>query len=129
MTLFGETPPKEKKVRAKKPAAPESEALLRVEAAFLAAFERAWGFPTKREGIGFERKLLKALIESWGEDDVLRLVEVFFSTTKRRGDYSVRDFCRSAQTLRLEQRRGPGSQDVRTAGNLDAAARATGRQK
>lgn len=125
MTLFGDQSPK--KTRKPKGAVESDGAVVRVETAFLAAFEKCWGFPTKRESIGFERKQLKDLIGSWGEEDVLGLVEKFFASNQRRGDYSIRDFCRQAQTLRLEQRRAPGNE--RTAGNLDAAARATGRTK
>lgn len=78
-----------------------------------------------KHGAQFKRLL------AWGEDVVRELVRLYFTTTDpkvARDDYSLDRFFVHAQYLRLKLARNHRVVDARTAENLDAAARATGRR-
>lgn len=95
--------------------------------AFHVAFLARHGFKPRISG-GKDGALLKQLIATWGEADVLILIGEFFATTDPRvlrSDYTIGAFVSLAQHLKLRQH---GMIDARTAENLDAAARAAGRK-
>ena len=94
--------------------------------AFHDGFVRRFGFKPVING-GKDATLLKKLIATWGEAEVLALIGRFFETTEPRvirSDYSVGAFAACAQSLKIGKR-----PDARTSDNLDAAARAMGRDK
>jgi hypothetical protein len=67
--------------------------------------------------------ILKRLCATWGVDQVLALIDVYFSTTDpviRRGDYSVEWFNMHAQRMLTQA----GRVDGVTAHNMDAAYQA-----
>jgi hypothetical protein len=99
---------------------------VRLETAFIERHRALWNCEPFRSSYSRERKLLKDMAVQLGEPEVLALIDQFFSNRNRRGDYTVLDFGRQAAALRLERQRRPV--DPRTAANLDAAARATGRK-
>lgn len=71
----------------------------------------------------------KHMLATWGEGEVLTLVQAFFETTDprvRRSDYSVGAFYALAQHLRLRDER---IDHYRTAANVDAVARATRQER
>ena len=78
---------------------------------------------------GKEASLMKRMIESWGEETVIRLIELFFALTRPGGDpriirtsWDITCLYINAQYLLT---RGERVLDQRTAENLSAAQRAT----
>jgi hypothetical protein len=72
---------------------------------------------------------LKDLISLWGEDEVVRLLEAFFSTTDQRvrnSDYTIGAFYMLAQHLRLRSK--SPVKDGRSQRTVDALNRAMGRE-
>jgi hypothetical protein len=93
---------------------------------FLAKF----GFKPDPRHFGRFGKELKPLLAAWGEAEVLGAIDAFFATTDPRivrSDYTVMAFLGLAQHLRV-RRTGRQPADERTASNVDAVARATGRR-
>lgn len=91
---------------------------------FLARF----GFKPDPRGFGRFAKDVTTLISAWGEDEVVGLIDDFFATRDPRivrSDYTQAAFLNLAQYLRV---RHGNVRDERTAANVDAAARATGRR-
>lgn len=122
MALFGDPVPP---VKEKKPKA-ESGPVVRVETVYKDLFQAKFGFaPTIK--FGRDRKALKELLGAWPEDEVLAQLAPFIQRDIRstRDSFSLYDFCMQAQRLRIERAAGPNG---RTAQNVDAAARATGRR-
>lgn len=132
MSLFGDDPALPAKP-AKKPRAKPPEAdtvVLRLEAAFAAAHEARWRVAPFVGSIPRARKHFKDLAAQLGEPEVLRLIDVYFSTADPKvtsRDYTVECFYGLVAHLRLlEQRHAP---DARTAANLDAINRGMARKK
>lgn len=72
----------------------------------------------------------KQLVAAWGEQTVLKLIDLFFETTMPRvvsSDYTVGAFFNVAPGLQLRLR-NIAQPDRRMAEAIDAAARATGRR-
>ncbi len=87
-------------------------------------FRGKFGFKPRIRG-GKDGKHFKELIATWGRDDVLELVRVFFTTTDprvTRCDYSVGALYALAQGLMIDMR--GGRLDATTAHILDAVSRA-----
>lgn len=105
-------------------------AVKRVADAFHDAFLERFGFkPDPRQYSRFGKEI-KPLLATWGELEVLRLINEFFSTRDPRvvrSDYTMMAFLGLAQYLRVRQT-GASTRDDRTLRNIDAAARATGRR-
>lgn len=141
--------------RAKKPKAEADSVVVRLFDVYHRAFVRRWNAcaahraqPCRRcvdaewqplypddltkplyEG-GRDGRAFKDLADAWGEQEVARLIGVFFATTDLqivRSDYKVSVFRFHAQRLRLLSR-GSG-QDDRTLANIDAVTRATTRRR
>jgi hypothetical protein len=97
------------------------------------AYERRYGFPPIVNE-GRDGKLLKTLVEQWGEPTVLALVDAFFAATKPgvRGYQEIRrlrwhnipDFYTGAQILRRLEASGPELSE-KTASNLHEILKAT----
>lgn len=124
--LFGAP---EKKAKKKKERSANTDAVLRLEAAYCEAFEARWKFKPRRS-YGRDRKHFSDLEQTWGEDEVMAIIGAFFATADFkvvRSDYSVGALYALAQHVRLLARRSVG--DDRTLANIDAAARATGRKR
>lgn len=92
-------------------------------------FKKRFGFKPVIHG-GKDGSHFQKLIATWGAADVEWLIKEFFRTTDPRivrSDYTVGALFGLAQHLMLK-RSGHKNVDDRTAHNLDAAARATGRR-
>lgn len=126
MHLFGEP---ESKKRAKKAPEESDNVVVRLEAAFIAAHEQRWKCKPMRD-YGRDRKGLKALAAQLSEEEIVRLIQVYFTSPDRqidRGDYTFQYFFKLVSHLRLlDQRR---QTDERTRENVDAARRAIGKRK
>ena len=117
--LFDEIPKPEPAMRA-------HTNTVRVEDAFKVGHLACWGVEYVALNVGRDRRYLKEAIAAYGEAEVLVLVTRFFRDKSRRGSYTIADFYAQLPSLRLESQRRNGQ--PRTAGNVDAAARATGRK-
>jgi hypothetical protein len=131
MTLFGDDETAVPAKKAKRPKMENADAVARIEERYVELFAQRWGFAPLRN-YGRERKALGELErqEGWGEQAVLDLLPVYFTTADRKivsGDYSLSDFCRNAQFLRQLGKRV--SVDPRMADNIAAARRVVGRHK
>lgn len=128
-TLFGDDPAAKKKRTPK--AKPEADGrVVMLEAGFVARHEARWGVKPLLTPYGKNRRHLKDLAGQLPDDELLALMDLFFSTRDRdveRSDYTIGAFVRLVPHLRLLERR-TGAPRGRTADNLDAAARATGRR-
>jgi DNA-binding transcriptional ArsR family regulator len=123
---------KRKKVcKTPSPAAPASSAnpvaaspVTRCMSEFKAAFQSRFGNQPLIEH-GKDESRIKQMVQVYGESRVLMLVPRFFNSSDPRilqSDYTVGDFYRRAQGLNIGPRLGE-----RTAANVDAAARASGK--
>ncbi len=118
--------PRAKKPRAKKPPAEADSVVTRLEAAFLAAHEARWGCAPFVASVPRARKHLQDLAAQLGEDEVRRLIAVYFTTADYKvasRDYTIATFYTLVAHLRLLDQRAP--HDLRTRDNVDAARRAT----
>lgn len=113
--------------------------VVRLEGAFQLAFERTWGFPVIIN-YGRDRKLLQDLVDQLGEEGVAALIPRFFAAVvpvQKGGDpvvsrcraSDIADFKYHVPHLRMKAARGAaGDMSERTAANVDAAMKATGRK-
>lgn len=96
---------------------------------FHTRFKERFGFPPVIHG-GKDGSHFQKLIATWGEINTKWVIEEFFETSDprvHRCDYTVGALFNLAQHLML-RRNGARNIDERTASNIDAAARATGRK-
>lgn len=130
--LFGDDAPvKTNGRRARKPKVAEQSdgAVRRCFDAWYNCYLAKWRMTPKHLEPGRAGRDFKALVAAYGEAETLALIERFFATAAWqvvRGGYTVGEFYRAAPALSLE---GLKPADERTAGNLDAASRATRRRQ
>lgn len=111
-----------------KPATEADPAVKRCIDAFHDACVRRFGFKPDPRQYGRLGRDLKPLLATWGEADMLSLIDEFFTTSEpriTRSDYSVAAFLAVVQLLKVRRLQAP---DARTAENIDAAVRATRRR-
>lgn len=118
--------------RARKTAAESDGSVVRVEAAFKAAFQQRFAMEYKSLAVAKERRHLKDMIGAYTEDSIVtEMVPTFFTTSDwkvQRDDYSIAAFYRLAQHVRLLANGHEVGRDARTAQNVDAAGRAVRRR-
>ncbi len=127
--LLGPMGREPKKPRVRK-AEPDGTGHARVMALYFAEHERRFGCKPMSPGkVG--GKILKDLLADLGERDLAAVVHEFIWTRDRRVagcGYTLKDLRYHAPRLRL-QLNGHREQDPRTADNVTAASRATGRDR
>ena len=131
--LFGDTPvPRLTKKLVKEALSSETEGLtLRLEKAWDAAYLRRWKIPALHKSIGRDRKHFADLGKLLGEEEVTRLIDLYFTTRDRRidsGPYEVGIFYSLISYLRELEQRQLQHIDPTTQANIEAAQRATGRR-
>lgn len=106
--------------------APEPRIKVAIDA-FHDAFVKRHGFRPQIHG-GKDGAHMKSMIATWGLDDVLALIETFFTTTDPRVlrcDYTIGALFNLAHHVKLIDARPT---DHKTASNVDAATRAMARR-
>ena len=119
----------------------DQTATVRLEAAYMQSFEKAWGFPITKFGKRMyvparDRKLLKDLVADVGEDMALSLVNDFFFTHRhdryirsRTPSGTVRNFISCVERLLILRNGHAPLTDDRTAQNNSEIERAKGPRK
>lgn len=126
MTLFDDEQEQPKKRKTK---AERTSEVQRCIDRFFERYEQKWAMKPLLHG-GKHGTQFKTMVTSWGVDEVLALLDEFFTTRDARimrSDYSLDAFFYNAQHLRLQRVRGQRPDD-RQARNIEAAERATGRR-
>lgn len=103
---------------------------------FMLHYERRWGFPyflvlnPKTKAPTLDLKILGDLGEQWGEQVVIELIVLFFTTTdpqvRRCRSYNTKDFQYWAPKLRMSQHGGDVAD--KTASNIHEVSKAMGRK-
>lgn len=102
---------------------------------FMLNYQRRWGHPyylvlNKNESPSLDLKILGDFGAQWGEEVVIELIVLFFSTTdpqvRRSRSYNTRDFQFCASKLRMSSEGGDIAD--KTASNIHEVSKAMGRK-
>lgn len=129
--LFGGEPVAPKKPRKRKAAGDANPAIVRCIDCYDEHFQKKHGFKPDRRGYGRFAKDLQGFLASWTEQELLEVLHDFFYANDPkvlRSNWTTADFANLAQHLRIRRTSPAPVLDARSANNLDAVRRATGRR-